>query len=1090
MGGFIAPQGEQSTSSEITLLTALNNLAISPTGFFIRKTGDYSFENADPNTGESTTYLTDAPSDGYFYGRKDGGWAIITGDVKGPVSSIANNIVVFSGNTGKIIKDGGKKISDLLYLDQTTPQAVINGSPIMEGIQFDTTPSTSNVAEGLLRWNLTDGTLDLGMSGGDITMQIGQEIFIKVRNPSGGSTIVNGSPVYISGRTGVFPDISLARSDSELTSCCIGITTQDIASPAYGYVTTFGYVRGIKTDYTGDGDWGTTWNMGDKLYVSKTIAGQLTNVEPTTPHHSDIVATVGVISATQGSILVVNEKHYALEELTDVNGTALSTTGQFPMWNNTAGYFDFNKNFLTDSLQIDQTTPQTIINGRPIFNVGLSANADVYGTNINYNEGLLSDPTITDATGVAISVTSVDCLIRSDSSWGADEKLYRKTVPENTSLAVTDNSINYIYVTWNSGTPIYAATTDRSVLNNSDAIPVARVQMESGSILYQIIYEYLGKGLAARNFDRVMRIRGRGGIEPESGLGISETATRVVNIEAGYAWFGMSRKTMGAIAQGGVGVVSELWYHSSGVWTHSDVTAYNNTQYDNGTDLVTLTANRYAVNWIFRNLTTNSIDIVLGTGDYTLAQAEASMVPTLPDAIANFYVLCGRIIVQKASDTAYAIENVSTSAFNQAAVTSHPDLSTLAWTSSGHTGTASTIAGFAAATGAAAEYTLSGTGTALPTTTAPTFVTSITTPLIIGGTDAGSNIIYKSTTGAGTAAGISHQFTGGTNGAKNILTMLNNGNMGIGIANPTSFISFGSNVAEKMINMYEAAASKIYYGFGIASNELRSYVSGTAGFFSWGQISTSDGTTFTERMRLTNTALQITGNIELGHATENTLSASGGVLSIEGTAIPKGTGTTNEIAYWSGTNTLGTLAVATYPSLTELSYVKGASSALQTQITARATSASPTFTGTITLSDNTRIDLTLPSADTYCTGNTTDSFQSGYTASAGDLVFMGSSSKWLEVDADAVATCKGLLGIALEAKNDTEVMKVALPGSFVRFDAWNWTVGATLYAGETLGAMQEAIPTGADAIIKVVGFAVNADTIFFMPSSDQQSCVA
>jgi len=57
-------------------------------------------------------------------------------------------------------------------------------------------------------------------------------------------------------------------------------------------------------------------------------------------------------------------------------------------------------------------------------------------------------------------------------------------------------------------------------------------------------------------------------------------------------------------------------------------------------------------------------------------------------------------------------------------------------------------------------------------------------------------------------------------------------------------------------------------------------------------------------------------------------------------------------------------------------------------------------------------------------------------------------------------------------------------------DAWAWTVGATLYAGETLGAMQETIPTGADAIIKVVGFAVSADVIFFMPSSDQQSTVA
>jgi hypothetical protein len=38
--------------------------------------------------------------------------------------------------------------------------------------------------------------------------------------------------------------------------------------------------------------------------------------------------------------------------------------------------------------------------------------------------------------------------------------------------------------------------------------------------------------------------------------------------------------------------------------------------------------------------------------------------------------------------------------------------------------------------------------------------------------------------------------------------------------------------------------------------------------------------------------------------------------------------------------------------------------------------------------------------------------------------------------------------------------------------------------------MQETIPTGADAIIKVVGFAVNADTVYFLPSPDQQSTVA
>lgn len=46
-------------------------------------------------------------------------------------------------------------------------------------------------------------------------------------------------------------------------------------------------------------------------------------------------------------------------------------------------------------------------------------------------------------------------------------------------------------------------------------------------------------------------------------------------------------------------------------------------------------------------------------------------------------------------------------------------------------------------------------------------------------------------------------------------------------------------------------------------------------------------------------------------------------------------GTINEIAYFNSATTIASLAVATYPSLTELSYVKGVTSAIQTQLNAK-----------------------------------------------------------------------------------------------------------------------------------------------------------
>jgi len=125
-----------------------------------------------------------------------------------------------------------------------------------------------------------------------------------------------------------------------------------------------------------------------------------------------------------------------------------------------------------------------------------------------------------------------------------------------------------------------------------------------------------------------------------------------------------------------------------------------------------------------------------------------------------------------------------------------------------------------------------------------------------------------------------------------------------------------------------------------------------------------------------------------------------------------------------------------------------------------------------------------PGADHTATGSTTNALNAGGTITIMDLVILNSSSQWVQTDANAAATYAGMLAISLESKTVGQAMKVALPGTFVRDDTWAWTPGAVLYLSETAGQITATQPVTTDAAIRVIGFAVTADVIYFFPSPD------
>jgi len=205
-------------------------------------------------------------------------------------------------------------------------------------------------------------------------------------------------------------------------------------------------------------------------------------------------------------------------------------------------------------------------------------------------------------------------------------------------------------------------------------------------------------------------------------------------------------------------------------------------------------------------------------------------------------------------------------------------------------------------------------------------------------------------------------------------------------------------------------------------------------------------------------------------------------------------GTINEIAYFSSSSAIASLAVATYPSLTELAFVKGLTSSAQTQLTARLPLAGGTMTGNITLGENASIALDpAGSADGKYTGITVTG-TAGATLAFGDLIYLAvADSRWELADADATATSgTPMLGMCvLAAAADGSATTILLMG-IIRADAKfpALTIGAPAYVGETVGAIQVAIPTGADNVIRVVGRAMTSNELYFNPSQDHQVTVA
>jgi hypothetical protein len=284
-------------------------------------TANLAFNALAPSqTGNTGKYLT---TDGV-----DTSWSSNPlGDVVGPASATDNAIARFDTTTGKLIQNSVTLIDDTGNASGILSQQFSNGSAV-------------TLAAGKMWYDGTTGSWNAGMGGGNITQQIGEELFVYGK----ASSAITDSPlqiIYQTGAVGASGAITFAPTITGITdgTLILGVATENISLNGFGRITSYGVVRGITTNGTAFGE---TWADGDEIYYNP-VTGNPTKVKPVAPNVKVSIGTIinagsggsGSIQVeiNHGSVLGGTDSNVQLTSVT--NGNILTYDGGNGYWKNT-----------------------------------------------------------------------------------------------------------------------------------------------------------------------------------------------------------------------------------------------------------------------------------------------------------------------------------------------------------------------------------------------------------------------------------------------------------------------------------------------------------------------------------------------------------------------------------------------------------------------------------------------------------------------------------------------------------------------------------------------------------------------------------
>lgn len=245
------------------------------------------------------------------------------------------------------------------------------------------------------------------------------------------------------------------------------------------------------------------------------------------------------------------------------------------------------------------------------------------------------------------------------------------------TLSFVNNTESYVCVRYNSGAPVMYVESSQANINGSDVVLIF-VVWRTGNELHSVSTDSRGIGLADKIAGMITRTKPYSLMHGQQlTLGVVTTpAVRTVTIAAATIYAGVDVIPLTALNSSNPAQRFTRVAPTAGVYGFVNQTQLDNTNYNNGTNVVAMAANRYSPRWVYRTVGDDvQAFYVLGNEYTNIASAQAAPLPTgLPLVVQDHAVLVGRIIMQNGIDAPVQIDQVVDVNFASSTANMHNNL--------------------------------------------------------------------------------------------------------------------------------------------------------------------------------------------------------------------------------------------------------------------------------------------------------------------------------------------------------------------------------------------------------------------------------